>query len=237
MFKGKLPLSKARREEFTPQEYRKLHTYARKWITESRGKNNEWYRTVAYNFVLIMCNTGMRPSEAKNLRWRDVDIQTDKQGRQFVRLAVRGKGKHRNLVAASNVATYFERIKEISKATTADDFVFTTDQGKAARTLYHSLIEGLLIESGLQKSSSGSQRSTYCFRHTYATFRLTEGVDVYFLAKQMGTSVKMIEDHYGHVNPVKNAERILKGLPGWESNIPASPDLAEDEGGGKDKKK
>ena len=23
-------------------------------------------------------------------------------------------------------------------------------------------------------------------------------VDVYFLAKQMGTSVKMIEDHYGH---------------------------------------
>jgi integrase len=27
----------------------------------------------------------------------------------------------------------------------------------------------------------------YCFRHTYATFRLTEGVDAYFLAKQMGT--------------------------------------------------
>ena len=59
--------------------------------------------------------------------------------------------------------------------------------------LYRSLIEGLLIESELQKSSSGSRRSTYCFRHTYATFRLTEGVDVYFLSKQMGTSVKMIE--------------------------------------------
>jgi hypothetical protein len=52
--------------------------------------------------------------------------------------------------------------------------------------------------------------------HTYATFRLTEGVDVYFLAKQMGTSVKMIEDHYGHITPAKNAERILQGMPGWE---------------------
>jgi hypothetical protein len=41
-------------------------------------------------------------------------------------------------------------------------------------------------------------------------------VDVYFLAKQMATSVKMIEDHYGHVTPVKNADRILQGLPGWE---------------------
>lgn len=83
-------------------------------------------------------------------------------------------------------------------------------------TLYYGLIETLLIDSGLTLSSSGSRRSTYCFRHTYATFRLTEGVDVYFLAKQMGTSVKMIEDHYGHITPVKNAERILQGLPGWE---------------------
>jgi hypothetical protein len=55
--------------------------------------------------------------------------------------------------------------------------------------------------------------------------RLTEGVDVYFLAKQMGTSVKMIEDHYGHVTPVKNADRILQGLPGWEP-IAAAPQEA-----------
>jgi hypothetical protein len=39
---------------------------------------------------------------------------------------------------------------------------------------------------------------------------------VYFVSKQMGTSVQMIEDRYGHINPVKNAERILQGLPGWE---------------------
>lgn len=216
VFKGKLPISKAHREEFTPDEYRKLHTFARKWIKDARNALGTWYRTVAYNFVLIMSNTGMRPSEAKNLRWRDVAVQADNQGRQFVRLSVRGKGKHRNLVAPSSVAGYFDRIRAISKATGDDDFVFANEKGKAARTLYHSLIERLLMESGLTHSSSGSRRSTYCFRHTYATFRLTEGVDVYFLSKQMGTSVKMIEDHYGHVNPVKNADRILQGLPGWE---------------------
>ena len=43
-----------------------------------------------------------------------------------------------------------------------------------------------------------------------------EGVDSLFLAKQMGTSVEMIEDYYGHITPSKNAERILQGIPGWE---------------------
>ena len=183
---------------------------------------NTWYRTIAYNFVLVMTNTGMRPSEAKNLRWRDVAVKTDKQGRKFVILSVRGKGKFRQLVAASNVADYLERIRAIGKATGEDDFVFTNIEGKPTFTLYHNVLETLLTDSGLLHSSSGSRRSTYCFRHTYATFRLTEGVDVYFLAKQMGTSVKMIEDHYGHITPVKSAERILQGLPGWEPIAAAS---------------
>src|SRR5207245_4003997 len=101
-------------------------------------------------------------------------------------------------------------------APTPDDFVFTTYKGKRAVTLYGALIGDLLETSKLLFSSSGSRRSTYCFRHTYATFRLMEGVDVYFLAKQMGTSVQMIEDYYGHITPAKNAERILQGIPGWE---------------------
>nr|WP_313040753.1 site-specific integrase [Brevundimonas diminuta] len=216
VFKGKLPLAKVRREAFTPEEYRHLHTYARKWVKEARTKTSKWYRTMAYNFVLIMCNTGMRPPEAKNLRWRDIAIRRDDEGRALVVMRVRGKGKFRELVAAGNVAEYLERIREISKATALDDAVFTTDKGDPASTLYESLIDDLLDKSGLRISATGKPRSTYCFRHTYATFRLTEGVDVYFLAKQMGTSVKMIEDHYGHVTPVKNAERILQGLPGWK---------------------
>jgi hypothetical protein len=52
---------------------------------------------------------------------------------------------------------------------------------------------------------------------------------VYFFANQMGTSVKMIEEHYGHITPVKNAERILQGLPGWEP-ISAAPQVVAETG-------
>ncbi|MBI4082618.1 MAG: site-specific integrase [Candidatus Lambdaproteobacteria bacterium] len=214
--RGKLPSDKGRREEFTPQEYRHLHTFARGWIKEARSEWNAWYRNMAYNFMLVMTNTGMRTMEARNLRWRDVDVRTDRQGRPFVCINVRGKDKFRELVAAQNVASYLERIKALSKATKPDDFVFTTHKGKSAITLYQSAIGSLLKESELLRGPTGTIRSAYCFRHTYATFRLKEGIDVYFLAKQMGTSVKMIEEFYGHITPVKNAERILQGIPGWE---------------------
>jgi len=215
-FGGKLDLAKVRREEFNPEEYRKLHTFARGWVKKADRPSSVWYRTVAYNFVLIMCNTGMRPSEAKNLRWRDVAISEDREGRRFVILHVRGKGKFRRLVAPSNVADYLERLRAIAKATGPDDHVFTIHTGTPAKTLYRMMVEELLDASGLRLGPEGTPRSTYSFRHTYATFRLSEGVDVYILAQQMGTSVQMIEDHYGHVNPVKNAERILRGMPGWE---------------------
>jgi len=225
--KGKLPSDKARREEFTPQEYRHLHTFARRWIKDAKTKSSEWYRNMAYNFMLVMTNTGMRTMEARNLRWRDVDVRRDKQGRSFACINVRGKDKFRELVAAQNVTSYLDRIKAVSKATRPDDFVFTTHTGEPASTLYASLIESLLTESGLLYSSSESRRSSYCFRHTYATFRLMEGVDVYFLAKQMGTSVKMIEDYYGHITPAKNAERILQGIPGWEPIAEGSGETAD----------
>jgi len=64
--------------------------------------------------------------------------------------------------------------------------------------------------------AQGGSHSTYCFRHTYATLRLHEGVDAYSLAEQMGTSVYMIETHYGQATTIKHADRVLQGMAGWE---------------------
>jgi integrase len=254
IFKGNLHSADERREEFTREEYRALHTRGRVWKKQARTESSKWYREIVYNFVLIMCNTGMRPPEAKHLRWRDVTISTirkDTRGREnkaeelqlgmngsstpkikgdaqtedqrkIVILNVSGKDKHRRLVAPSNVTEYLERVRAIAKATGPDDHVFTKHNGKPAKSLYASLIKQLLIDAKLLIGPLGTERSTYCFRHTYATLRLSEGVDVYLLAEQMGTSVQIIQDHYGHINPVKNADLILQGMHNWEApDVPA----------------
>jgi integrase len=110
-------------------------------------------------------------------------------GREYLLIQkARAKGKSRQLVAPKSVGDYLERIRVISKATQPDNRVFTTITGKSAKTLYSSLIADLLNEANLREGTQGVPRSTYCFRHTYATLRLQEGVDVYFLAEQMGTA-------------------------------------------------
>ena len=215
-FGGRPKLKTERRDEFTLEEYRKLHTVGRAWVKKAKHGTSRWYREIAYVFVLIMCNTGMRPPEAKNLRWRDITVANDKDGRDVVVIYVRGKGKERKLVAPASVGEYLERIRKIGKAIKPDDRVFTTHLGEANKSLYASLIEGLLDAAELREGPSGTLRSTYSFRHTYATLRLSEGIDVYLLAEQMGTSVKMIEDHYGHVNTIKHADRLLQGMGSWE---------------------
>lgn len=215
-------LKTMRREEFTVEEYRKLHTIGRAWVKAATTDASTWHRTMTYNLILIACNTGMRPPELRNLRWRDIWPAKDREGRDIFVLFVQGKGASRKLVAPKSVGDYLDRIRAISKATKPDDPVFTTITGAPAKSLYQSLIEDVLSSASLRKGADGTMRTTYCFRHTYATFRLQMGVDVYFLAQQMGTSVQMIEKHYGHVNTIKHADRVLMGMEGWDPVV-ASP--------------
>ncbi|HZZ32100.1 MAG TPA: site-specific integrase [Phenylobacterium sp.] len=206
-FDDRPKLKTMRRYGFTLEEYRHLHTVGRSWVKAASRTSSTWYRTVAYNFILIMCNTGMRPSEAKNLRWRDITTGADREGQELVVMFVQGKGKARKLVAPKSVGDYFERIREATRkyrrdaakakaAKTAkddaakndegakapevvfrpEDRLFTTVTGQPAKSLYQALIEDLLIKAKLRVGASGGPRSTYGFRHTYATFRLAEGV-------------------------------------------------------------
>ena len=57
-------------------------------------------------------------------------------------------------------------------------------------------------DSGLMYGvGSDSKRTLYSLRHTYATLQLMEGRGIHELAKQMGTSVQMIEQHYSKITP------------------------------------
>lgn len=67
-----------------------------------------------------------------------------------------------------------------------------------------------LLAAGLPK------RKPYSLRHTYATWSIAAGVDLFVLARRMGTSVEQIDATYGHLLPRGEAhERDL--LDSWDA--------------------
>jgi integrase len=83
-----------------------------------------------------------------------------------------------------------------------NDRDMTSDFGKSFANMLKEC--KLLTDDKTEK-----KRTLYSLRHYYATMALTyETMSVYVLAKHMGTSVKMIEMHYGHVLLRKKASEI-----------------------------
>ena len=69
----------------------------------------------------------------------------------------------------------------------------------------------------LQYDSDGQKRTLYSARHTFASYRIIYGgMNVYKLAVHMGTSVGMIEDHYGHIKPLESAREVMENGSGMK---------------------
>ena len=179
-------------------------------------------RTMLVNDVLILSHTGIRVGEARTLKWRDIREIAPPAGsdqQPDVALFVNGKTGPREVVLKSgDVKIYFKRILDLrmnekGKRPSGDDLVFASPDGKPIGSFKKSFAS-LLKSAKVEKDSHGNRRTIYSLRHTYATFRLQEGVHQYILARNMGTSTAMLEKHYGHTSNVVNAAELTKRTGG-----------------------
>jgi integrase len=77
-------------------------------------------------------------------------------------------------------------------------------------TSFGKLFEKYLSDHNLLiDPTTSKKRVLYSLRHTYATLALTyDKTEIHTLAKQMGTSVAMIEKHYSHLDAVKAVHQL-----------------------------
>ena len=89
-------------------------------------------------------------------------------------------------------------------------YVFRRKDGSDPSSSFQKMFENFLREhSLLEDPRTGQNRVFYSLRHTYATFALThDKVPIHTLAKQMGTSVLMIEKHYSKLTATMAAEKL-----------------------------
>ena len=199
-------LTARRRRHFSFEEYRRLYRTARKRAKDpDLNAYHAELRLLLLDYILILSNTGMRVDESKTLIWRNVDWESkslllEHAGkvrstrrvlmREGAVLALKRIMKRREAWLAKNEGTFSQNDKIVALA-----------NGKTVESFKKGFNQ-LLDACGFVYENIEDKHALTSLRHTYATFRLTtrtgKRASVRALAKQMGTSEKMIEKHYGH---------------------------------------
>jgi len=105
-----------------------------------------------------------------------------------------------------------------------DSLVFVDDKGRMLREpprTFSESVKDLKLNAGIS-----DRREKLCFhslRHSFASFHVAEGTDLYTLQKLMGHSVFQMVERYAHVAPnalqraTQNIEKAFNGKA--ESNV------------------
>ena len=204
------------RPAFTQEEIDYLLEFMKTWEVE-KGVFYPDNRKLCRCYVEFLVYTGIRHgTEALPIRWKHFQWHYIKD-KKYLKVWVSGKTGPRFLIAKHAFIETLTRLYKWQglKYETLDDLmnarldklVFVTPDGyqpRDFRTLFVSLMKG----SNLLKNEADQTRTLYSLRHTYATIALSEGVDIHTLARQMGTSITMLEKHYSKLTPMLSAEKL-----------------------------
>lgn len=156
----------------------------------------------------VLVGSGLRPEELYGLEWRDVDLQAGvlsvervytqgvlkpckKSDRQRRRVPLRA----RVVDSLANIPRGFGRTP-----------VFTTKRGQRIEHVTFRMRHWgpALAAAGLD------HRGVYATRHTFATWAIRAGVNLFYLSRVMGTSLTQIDRTYGHLVP--DSDEYVRGL-------------------------
>ena len=223
----------SRRPHFNAKDWAKLTRHLREFIkVENRAVLRD--RMMLRDYVLILANTGIRVGEARKLKWGDVTEIGGGNGLPAnIVLAVDGKTGKREVVARStDVKTYFKRIRDLRIAEQTEEgkpkptidlggLIFCHKDGAEIASFKKSF-SALIKAAKVEQDNHGDVRTLYSLRHTYATFCLQHGVHQFTLARNMGTSVAMLEQYYGHTSNIASAAELTKRVKRTASGTASS---------------
>ena len=146
--------------------------------------------------VTFAAATGLRPSEVFGLEQRDVDRAA---GVVYVRRAyANGRLKHtKTRLSTRAVPLQAKALLALDRLPASENpILFPNARGGRIdfRVFGRKHWKPAQIAAGIRPL-----RGLYDLRHTYATFALRAGIPVFAVSRFMGSSIAMIDRHYGHL--------------------------------------
>ena len=224
------------RDTFTNEEWRvlttNLYNYSLcrgRWKDTRINSSHRFQRQMLRVFVLLSASTGLRTGECRSLRWGDLRVDKDEEGKNVLLVSVRGETskvrRGRTAVAhGENIIRVLDEYRKLTPHNDDTDLVFGSKKaGEDSLTpvdlskQFQTFLTRCPYEDrkeGLRLSADGKSRTLYSLRHFFAIQRLQQNVDVFQLATSMGTGVTQIRNHYGrHIS----GDAFIKELTKYQS--------------------
>ncbi|HAG96789.1 MAG: hypothetical protein CMK83_24015 [Pseudomonadales bacterium] len=202
----------AGRAWFEPKEQRTLLKALDENIKDLEKTRHHESAKELRDYVEFLMYTGLRVSESKNVRFKDIQVAyTDDEKRQSTLIIKNIKGKrgvaYESISRPEAVAT-FEGIKKrrgIKNHGNCDELLFLEHH----RTGFNALLTRL----GMKYDDRNRRRDFVSLRHTYICNMIRNQVSVYLIATNCRTSVDIIEKHYAKpMNVSLNAGELIKDV-------------------------
>jgi integrase len=205
------------RPAFSAEEVVALRVAMVSWQASGRTAEDNDFRQLLCDYVEFLLLTGARHgTEAMGVCWQHLEWYAA-DGVRYMRVWVDGKTGGRWLIAKHELAAVLLRLHSRQRDIAQKPFdsvlgrhkgwLFRTEDGHRPHN-FNGLFRRLLRHAELLENNSGETRTLYSLRHTYATAELLVGTDIHILAKQMGTSVTMLERHYSKLTATLAAVRL-----------------------------
>ena len=167
-----------------------------------------------HDIALLSLHCGLRASEIFRLKWGDVDMEHGI-------LTIRGKGD-RSRPAIMTDAVKF--MLDVYGGGNPAELVFQDDNVERVRKISHTFwrcVDALGFNTGVVDS-----RQKVCFhtlRHTFASWHMEAGTDLFALQKLMGHSTSLMTERYSHLgqNTLVRVTRNFENAMGIEQQISA----------------
>jgi integrase len=212
---------KQARSAFTDAQLDKLFKFTnRKTWLKGAGKHGHdarltRYRAMLQAYVMFMAGTGLRPGEARNLRWCDIKYDQGDDHQEIIEVFVHATHskvkKTRTAIGVELAATAISLLhasrRERDNYAKDKDHIWCDTDGRVIKD-FREGFNNLIKAAGVETDSMGKKLSIYSLRHYYISSRIDNEVDKYELAKNTGTSLEMIQRFYDHV-PTTGKKREL----------------------------
>ncbi len=205
------------RPAFSVEEIGQLRLFMTSWQKLGNLDYDRIMRPLLCAYVEFLLLTGMRHgTESMGIEWRHCEWYAS-EGQRYIRVWVDGKTGGRWLIAkheAQAVLILLHSLqpdiadKPIELVMGRDTkYLFRRPDGQRPRT-FNGMFSKLMRESGLRWNHTNQSRTLYSLRHSYATMELLAETDIHTLARQMGTSVRMLEAHYSKLTATMAADKL-----------------------------